>query len=121
MTSPRTDTVTLIAALRVLAREVESGDGVANAAIAEAADRLEELHPQADAMVDNGLVLRALHAGKIRRESRGEVQCFLFNTPPASLRSGFLFRFHGREGMPSLMVLCDDDTRADLREIVGED
>ena len=36
------DTETLIKALRILARDIESGDGVANAAIAEAADRLQE-------------------------------------------------------------------------------
>jgi hypothetical protein len=39
----KTDTPTLIAALRILANEIESGDGVANAAIAEAADRLQEM------------------------------------------------------------------------------
>jgi uncharacterized protein (UPF0212 family) len=39
----KTDTATLIKAMRILARDIESGDGVANAAIAEAADRLEEL------------------------------------------------------------------------------
>lgn len=39
----RTDDKTLIAAMRILARDIESGDGVANAAIAEAATRLEEL------------------------------------------------------------------------------
>lgn len=32
---------TIVAALRVLAVEIRSGDGVANAAISEAADRLE--------------------------------------------------------------------------------
>ena len=42
----RTDTDTLIQAMRVLAREIYCEDGVATAAIAEAADRLEEL--QAD-------------------------------------------------------------------------
>lgn len=40
----RTDTQTLIDAMRILARDIESGDGIANACIAEAADRLEELH-----------------------------------------------------------------------------
>lgn len=39
----KTPTPTLITALRVLAREIQSTDGVANAAIAEAADRLEEM------------------------------------------------------------------------------
>ena len=38
----KTDDKTLIAALRILAAEIQSGDGVANACIAEAADRLEE-------------------------------------------------------------------------------
>lgn len=35
---------TLIAAMRVLSNDIQSDDGVANAAIAEAADRLERLH-----------------------------------------------------------------------------
>ena len=39
----RTSTETLIKALRILAVDIQSADGVANAAIAEAADRLEEL------------------------------------------------------------------------------
>lgn len=39
----RSSTETIIKALRILAADIQSGDGVANAAIAEAADRLEEL------------------------------------------------------------------------------
>ena len=39
-------TETLILALRVLAQDIDTEDGVANAAIAEAADRLEEQHRQ---------------------------------------------------------------------------
>lgn len=42
--SRKSSTETLIAAMRILARDIQSGDGVANAAIAEAVDRLEELH-----------------------------------------------------------------------------
>lgn len=38
-----TDTATIIGAMRALANAIESPDGVSNAAIAEAADRLEEL------------------------------------------------------------------------------
>lgn len=38
----KSSTDTLIAAMRILARDIQSGDGVANAAISEAADRLEE-------------------------------------------------------------------------------
>lgn len=40
--SRKSSTETLIAAMRVLARDIQSGDGVANAAIAEAADRMAE-------------------------------------------------------------------------------
>lgn len=40
----KTDTPYLVAALRVLSDEIHSDDGVANAAIAEAADRLEALY-----------------------------------------------------------------------------
>ena len=38
----RTSTETLIAAMRILSQDIQSDDGVANAAIAEAAQRLEE-------------------------------------------------------------------------------
>ena len=43
---PRTRTPILIAAMRLLAQEIQSEDGVANAAIAEAGDRLSELEAQ---------------------------------------------------------------------------
>ncbi|MEZ5691153.1 MAG: hypothetical protein R3D71_05775 [Rickettsiales bacterium] len=39
----RTDDKTLISALRILARDIQSDDGIANACISEAAYRLEEL------------------------------------------------------------------------------
>jgi hypothetical protein len=39
----KTKTEILASAMDVLAREIQSGDGVANAAIAEAAERLREL------------------------------------------------------------------------------
>ena len=42
MTQPRIDTAVLIEACRVLARNVQSGDGVANSALRDIADRLEE-------------------------------------------------------------------------------
>jgi len=41
--TPRTKTSTLVSAMRELARTVQCDDGVANAAIAEAAERLAEL------------------------------------------------------------------------------
>lgn len=40
----KTDTKTLIKALRILVEDIQSEDGVADACIAEAADRLEEQH-----------------------------------------------------------------------------
>jgi hypothetical protein len=40
----KTETLILAAAMDILARDIQSGDGVANAAIAEAAERLRELH-----------------------------------------------------------------------------
>jgi hypothetical protein len=39
----KTDTQTLIAAMRILAEDIKSDDGVASGAIAEAADRLAEM------------------------------------------------------------------------------
>lgn len=44
---------TLIAALRILAAEIQSGDGVANAVIAEAAERIEELKREVDAFKED--------------------------------------------------------------------
>jgi hypothetical protein len=41
--TPRTDNDILISALRILADDIQSEDGVANACISEAADRIEEL------------------------------------------------------------------------------
>lgn len=43
MSAPRTSTPTLIAAMRALARDIDSPDGVANAAILEAAERMDEM------------------------------------------------------------------------------
>ena len=40
----KTATPTLASAMRILARKIQSPDGVANAAIAEVAERLDELH-----------------------------------------------------------------------------
>jgi len=39
----KTDTETLVKALRILAVEIQSGDGIAKAAIKEAAQRIDEL------------------------------------------------------------------------------
>jgi hypothetical protein len=46
----KTDTLTLAAAMDALALEIQSADGVANAAIAEAADRLRALEVEVGAL-----------------------------------------------------------------------
>jgi hypothetical protein len=47
----KTPTNTLADALDILARDIESGDGVANAAIAEAAQRLREYMKSSECML----------------------------------------------------------------------
>lgn len=39
----KSKTTTLITAMRILSRDIETGDGIANMAINEAADRLQEM------------------------------------------------------------------------------
>lgn len=46
MIIPRTSTETIIGALRVLSRDIVTDDGVANACLREAADRMEEMQRQ---------------------------------------------------------------------------
>jgi len=59
----RSRTETIIGALRVLANDIQSGDGAANAAIAEAADRMEELC--AELLFQKRLAEKYVGAGKI--------------------------------------------------------
>ncbi len=48
------DTDTIIAALKILANDIQTQDGVANAVLMEAADRLHELHTTIEAtLMDN--------------------------------------------------------------------
>jgi hypothetical protein len=76
MNTQRSSTETLIKALRILSRDIESEDGVANTAISEAADRLEELHNSmqaSDAVRTESLneyhpaIVSACNAGKIKK------------------------------------------------------
>jgi hypothetical protein len=62
--TPRTDTLTLASAMDVLAREIQSHDGVANAAIAEAAQRLREVGVRE--LVQQARINHALAEGIIR-------------------------------------------------------
>lgn len=48
----KTDTSTLIAALEILSRTIKSDDGTAEAALAEAAERMQELAVRNDALAD---------------------------------------------------------------------
>ena len=65
----RSTTATLIAAMRVLANDVQSDDGIANSAIAEAADRLTELQDAAQQAVKqyDECDLRDEHVEKLRQ------------------------------------------------------
>jgi len=59
----RSSTEALIEALRILANEIQSEDGVTNAAIVEAADRMEELC--SELLFQKRLAEKYVEAGKI--------------------------------------------------------
>jgi hypothetical protein len=56
---------TLVSALRILARDIDSEDGVANALIAEAADRIEDLAAEQDKYMSDARRLREV-VGELR-------------------------------------------------------
>jgi hypothetical protein len=55
----RTSTETLIAAMRILSQDIQSDDGVANAAVAEAGERLAEQHMRITQLERENDALRA--------------------------------------------------------------
>jgi hypothetical protein len=55
----RTSTETLIGAMHILATEIQSDDGAANAAVAEAAERLAEQHTRIAQLEQENDALRA--------------------------------------------------------------
>jgi hypothetical protein len=55
----KTSTETLIAAMHILATEIQSDDGAANAAVAEAAERLAEQHMRIAQLEQENDALRA--------------------------------------------------------------
>jgi len=57
----RTDTQTIITALRILAEDIQPDDGVASGAIAEAADRLRELHAACEAAIHHIETIERMH------------------------------------------------------------
>ena len=62
----RAKTETIIAAMRILAEDIHSEDGVANAAIREAADRLQELQSESDRLSQSA----AYWGGEARKYQR---------------------------------------------------
>ena len=55
----RTSTETLIAAMRILSQDIQSEDGAANAAVAEAGERLAEQHMRIAQLEQENDALRA--------------------------------------------------------------
>jgi len=55
----RTSTETLIAAMRILSQDIQSEDGAANSAIAEAGERLAEQHMRITQLEQENDALRA--------------------------------------------------------------
>ena len=55
----KTSTETLIAAMRMLSQDIQSDDGAANAAVAEAAERLAEQHMRIAQLEQENDALRA--------------------------------------------------------------
>ena len=55
----RTSTETLIAAMRILSQDIQSDDGAANAAVAEAGERLAEQHMRIAQLEQENDALRA--------------------------------------------------------------
>ena len=89
----RTDTPTLIAAMRHLAATVQCDNGIANAAIAEAADRLGELLDEIPHAIDK---LRAdiAKAGQRVGRARKRVDCGLTDASHLAYEEGLM---HGME------------------------
>lgn len=70
----RTDTKILIQAMHILSEQMESEDGVANAAIAEAGQRLEELYNLCKELDD---VLRlALRSHGVVKPTAKPIECW---------------------------------------------
>ena len=55
----KTSTETLIAAMRILSQDIQSDDGAANAAVAEAGERLAEQHMRIAQLEQENDALRA--------------------------------------------------------------
>ena len=79
---PATPTPTIIKALEMLARDIESQDGVATAALLEAAQRLQEVHDALNNLVQVGCEFYDMDCGEngsvainIARKALGDDCC----------------------------------------------
>ena len=68
-------TETLVRSLRILSEDIETDDGVVNACLAEAADRLEELNREVDRLRDIFRVNMLRHVAGVTHE---EIDKILF-------------------------------------------
>ena len=72
MSERKTDDATLISAVRILARDIQSGDGCANACLLEVASRLETLVEERRSITTLLQKVESLEADNARlREERG--------------------------------------------------
>ena len=72
MSNHKTSTPTLVSALRILAGEIQSDDGVASAAIAEGADRIEEFARDIAVIAAERDNLDAVSARQVERMLKAE-------------------------------------------------
>jgi len=64
---------TLVSAMRILANDIQSDDGIANAAIAEAADRIEQLEANMERLQSHADKLVAIATNVVRKSHRNDL------------------------------------------------
>ena len=104
----KSNTETIIKAMRILSAEIHSDDGLANAAIAEAADRLDELQQRNAELAAQVELLRngVTHFNRSRGDMNPLLKAYL-STPAQCLaevkaqagRDGFLAGIDARRGI----------------------
>ena len=93
MSERQTDNATLIAALRILARDIQSGDGCANACLLEVAARLETLVDERRSITTLLQKVETLEAdnARLREERRQREALWLMCAKEARLVYGNCF------------------------------
>ena len=98
MEVPKTLTETLIEALKILSVDVQSEDGVANSAIAEAAQRLEELYLENIALKHQPELCNKKYNGLVVECNEWEELCDemydFYDTPPKIEEKYFFLKKH---------------------------